>query len=91
MPENNDLSILKPYVDEEYEKICREKRLAETLRTVRNSFHLSWEDDNGGQHSYINNRKHGESVAEFVLRSLKEVIDFESKVENEEPTETDHA
>lgn len=91
MPEKNDLSILKPYIDKKYKEICKEKRLAETLRIARNSFHLSWEDESGGMHFYINYRKHGESVAEFVLRSLKEIIDFELKVENEESTETDHS
>lgn len=90
MCEKDGLSRLKPYVDKEYAKIRQEKRLEETLRNVRNRFCLSWEDERGS-HSYINNRRHGESVDEFVLRSLKEIIDFESKVNDEESAKTDHA
>lgn len=90
MSEKEKLIRYRNSIDKELLKISEEKALNDGQWRQRNSFHLGWEDDRGN-HSYDNFRKKDESVEEFILRSLKEIFDFEIREYNEKPKETDHA
>lgn len=90
MSEKEELIGYRNSIDKEYSRIREENSFNDSGWRMRNSFHLGWEDERG-THSYNNFRRTDESAEEFVLRSLKEILDFEIRVYDEKPTETDNS